>query len=227
MLPRRSSPTAMSKAVIEATVIEARVMGRAQTVTDSRCTGLRLVARPSLDPVWQLSCYNRMGRREKHWLGAYPRVGLEKARQKARELRLKIKGPRSKHHTSDVTLQRLFFLYEDGCATSHSWARTRDSVFYVLRYYIGRAWVGIDWEKLQQHVDRYPCPGNMRMVVYAVNKVVAWAEECGFIEKLMKRLVSPRPRRSVLRGSPPRHRQSLVRHFDPPAPRQGTSTANG
>ena len=200
-----SSPVAISEAVIGTTASEALRTGRAQTIADSRCRGLRLFVRPSEDPIWLLFCYGSDGKLEKRALGAYPGIGVDDARKRAWQHRLQVKGfARPRWHYPGITLEKLFMLYEDSCKVSDAWGLLKNRVFFALKPFVFRSWTGLSRRRLQKYIDDYESPGNMHHVVDAVNKVVTWAEESGILHKSSEPLAPPiaRSRRDLHDGVP-------------------------
>src|SRR5271166_137524 len=189
----RRSPHDISEAVIAAVVTEARETGRTQIIADGRCTGLRLFVTPSADSRWLLFCYDKDNRLKKVSLGRYPNIGVEEARKKAWKLRLQVKGiVRPRWPTPNVTLEKLILLYEDSCAPSVHWGRIKDKIIDTLRPFVFRAWATINLEELQEYIDSYPSPGNMRKVVSAVRTIVVWAQESGIIKVSTYTLAPPK-----------------------------------
>ncbi len=201
-LSRRSPREAISETVIATVVTEARETGRTQVVADAQCPALRLIVTPSADPRWLLFCYNKDGRLEKSSLGRYPLIGVEEAREKAWRLKLQVKGiagPRPS--TPDITLERLVMLYENSRATSIYWGQLKYNIAYALRPFLFRPLTAIDLGELQEYIDSYPSPGNIRKVLREVKAIVGWGNKSGVINISMNTLVPPRARRSIRRRS--------------------------
>jgi hypothetical protein len=187
-----SSPLAISEEVVGASLIEARRTGRTQTIADSLCRGLRLIVRPSADPIWLLFCYGSDGKLEKRSLGTYQKIGIEKARRRAWECRLQVKGfDRPRKRASSITLAELFILYEDTCPVSNEWGRLKSRTFFTFKPLIFQPLHRLSRQRLQSYIDSYEAPGSMRNTLYTLNKVVAWAEDCGLIHKSFQPLTPP------------------------------------
>jgi hypothetical protein len=201
-LTRRSPREALSEAVIAALVTEATETGRTQIFSDSRCTALRLVVAPLTDPRWLFFCYNKDGRLEKGSIGRYPRIGVEEAREKAWRLRLQVKGiARPRHSIRYITLEKLLILYENSHETPVDWGRQKDKIVYALKPFVFRPWAKIDPKELQEYIDNYPSPGNMRKVRQAVRAIVAWGQENGVARMSTKTLTPKKARRAIRRRS--------------------------
>jgi hypothetical protein len=190
----RLQRVAISETVIEGVMRETKVTGRAQTIADSQCSGLRLVVRTSADPLWLLFCYGAAGGLEKRALGNYPNIGVDRAREDAWKFRLKLKGIQRSKSTRTITLERLFLLYESSNETSANWGRLKAKVIYALRPFVFRPWASVDSKKLQAYIDGYESPGNMRALVSTINKVIVWGGENGLIERLAQPLAPPKPK---------------------------------
>jgi hypothetical protein len=191
-----SSPALIiSEAVVGAHVIKARRTKKMQVIADSQCRGLRLIVRPSADPNWLLFCYRADGKLEKRTLGSYPKISIEEARKRAWKCRLQVKGlDRPRKQSSSITLEKLFILYEDTCRVSDWWGRKKGTVFFVLKPFVFQPWTRLSWHRLQEYIDGYESPGTMHSAVYALNKVLAWAEERGIIAESAQRLIPPKAR---------------------------------
>jgi hypothetical protein len=123
-------------------------------------------------------------------LGTYIRIGIEEARRKAWKCRLEVKGfSRPRKQPSGRTLEELFILYEDTCQVPNWWGRLRDKTFFALKPLVSRPWTSLSQQRVQKYIDRYVSPGSARMVVYALNKVLAWAEDSCLIDKASRPLV--------------------------------------
>jgi hypothetical protein len=176
-----SPAVAISPAVIEAAIEDARRAARTVTLPDSRCPGLRILVRPRLSPLWKVVCYGESGRLEQLSLGVYPSVGTEEARKRAWQIRLRVKGL-VKTPSRQVSLFDLFQMYEQNSLAHPSWPKLADKVYFCLRPFAFRSWVHIGRRTLQRYVDQYPAHRNMMMAVWAVNKVIGWAEDAGLIK---------------------------------------------
>jgi hypothetical protein len=188
-----SPPLTISEDVVGASVTEPRRTRRTQTIADSLCRGLRLIVRPATDPVWLLFCYGSDGKLEKRSLGIYPKIGIEKARRRAWECRLQVKGfDRPRKRPSSITLAGLFILYEDTCRVSSEWGRLKSLTFFVFKPLIFQPLSRLSRQRLQGYIDSYESPGSMNTAVYALNKVVAWAETCGLVNRSSLPLIPPK-----------------------------------
>jgi hypothetical protein len=194
-----SSRVSISEAAIASVVTEARKTGKTHIVSDSQCTALRLVVTPTKDPRWLLFCYNKDGRLEKSSLGRYPIMGVEEARDRASKLRLQVKGIARPRQSTSVTLERLVIFYENGHETSAYWGRIKDRIFYTFRPFVFRAWEKMSLKELQEYIDSYPSPGNMRKVLETVRAIVAWGQENGIVRMSANTLTPPKARRSIRR----------------------------
>jgi hypothetical protein len=200
-----SSPVTISPAVILTALQDARRTARTLTLPDSRCLGLRLLVRPRLNPLWQVVCYGKSGRLEQLSLGVYPSVGTEEARRRARQIKLQVKGI-VKMRSRRVSLFDLFQMYEQESLAHPSWPKLTDTVYFCLKPFVFRSWVHINRRTLQGYVDGYPAYKNMMMAVWAVNKVVVWAEDAGLIEQGTR--IMPTTSSSIRRNA--RHRRKVI-----------------
>ena len=191
-----SSPhLTISEDVVGVSIVEARRTRRTQTIADSLCRGLRLIVRPSADPIWLLFCYGSDGTLERRPLGTYPKIGIEEARRRAWKCRLQVKGfDRPRKRPSRITLEELFILYEDTCRVPKDWGRQKSTTYFALKPFVFRPWSGLLRQQLQKYIDGYESPGSMHTAVYALNKVVAWAEGNGIIDKSPQPLTRPKAR---------------------------------
>ena len=224
-----SSPhLTISEDVVGVSIVEARRTRRTQTIADSLCRGLRLIVRPSADPIWLLFCYGSDGTLERRPLGTYPKIGIEEARRRAWKCRLQVKGfDRPRKRPSRITLEELFILYEGTCQVTKDWGRQKSTTHFALKPFVFRPWSSLLRQQLQKYIDSYESPGSMHTAVYALNKVVAWAEGSGIIDKSSQPLTRPkaRSRSTGTTALPPRdsgrRRDVVPREVDSAAPHEG------
>jgi hypothetical protein len=178
----RTSPIDISEEVIRACVERAKTTGKPQVLVDLRCPGLQLVVTGSVEPRWVHLCYNSERRLQKKLLGRYPRMSIEKARQRAWDSRIEVKTAQiPRVRSTSPTLKSLVLRYEKHNPTPRDWGRLKNRLLVAFQAYLLLPLASIDWRELQAHVDGYPAPRMMRDSLSVINRILAWAEQQGII----------------------------------------------
>ena len=164
---------------------------------DGGCPGLRLRLSHGGAATWVLGCRDATGKPRRFILGAFPAVGLAKARDLARERREEVRqgldpireARRARQDAleakADVaTLAALLDGYaKDVGARRRSWPEARKRIESVFAKHLDRATAAITGPELQLTVDAHTSRSSAGAAVRYVRPVLKWGAKRGLVAR--------------------------------------------
>lgn len=164
---------------------------------DGGCPGLRLRLSHGGATTWVLGCRDASGRSRRFILGAYPAIGLAKARDLARERREDVRqgldpirrAREARQQASEpqadvVTLTALLDSYaKDVGSRRRSWPEARRRIESVFAKHLTRPAATIAGSELQLTVDAHGSRSSAGAAVRYVRPVLKWGAKRGLVAR--------------------------------------------
>lgn len=164
---------------------------------DGGCPGLRLRLSHGGAATWVLGCRDASGKPRRFVLGAFPAIGLAKARDLARERREEVRQgcdpvrearearrQASQARADVATLAALLDGYaKDVGSRRRSWSDARRRIEHVFAKYLDRAASTITGPELQLTVDAHGSRSSAGAAVRYVRPVLKWGAKRGLVAR--------------------------------------------
>ena len=180
---------------------EAWASGKRGDLADAAHPGLRLRLTPPSrrsaegSKTWMLCCRDREGRMRRFPLGAYPDIGISKARERAKALHVRVRqegadpiAERRRERAAGAaakagvgTLNALLSVYTDQRgATLKSWTASRKRVELVFGALLTRPLGALKATDFQIVADSYPSSQSGAFAVRSLRPVLRWGARRGY-----------------------------------------------
>jgi integrase len=212
-MPARLTDPAINRAIRDAATLGAR-----RDLADAGLPGLRLRVSPSGRGSWSLACRDPQGRMRRFTIGTWPALGLAKARESARALRIEVqrgadpvaerRRRRAEAEAAERgigTLAALLDLYggplRPGAAPKprvlgpgadlKSWPEARRRIESVFSAFLGRALATLKSADLQMAADQWPARQSAAAAVRYLRPVLKWGAKRGYLAAEVTTLQPP------------------------------------
>ena len=190
-------PVQLTESAITKGMKAAALNGRRSDLADAGCPGLRLRVAPSGAASWALCCRDREGRMRRYQLGAWPAVGVSKARDAARALHVEVRqrgadpvkdGREARAKARNVaegigTLAALLDHYGSmRGAELRSWPDCKRQISNVFRAHMKRPLASLTRATLQTTADKHRSKQAAAAAIRYIKPIFGWAAERSLLD---------------------------------------------